>query len=112
SRQGGQDAGGQSGGGRRSRRLVGPGVVGLPRLVRGLRRRDLARVRPSELRKGAVAHVGGRLGVSTPVRKTVVVAGNGMVGHKLVELLLERDATATWDIVVFGEERRPAYDRV
>src|SRR5262245_10606428 len=35
-----------------------------------------------------------------------------MVGHKLVELLVERGATAEWDIVVFGEEPRPAYDRV
>ena len=41
-----------------------------------------------------------------------MVAGNGMVGHKVVETLLERDAAAEWDIVVFAEERRLAYDRV
>ena len=46
------------------------------------------------------------------MRNTVVVAGNGMVGHKLVESLLERGTTAEWEIVVFGEEPRPAYDRV
>ena len=45
-------------------------------------------------------------------RPTVVVAGNGMVGHKVVETLLARDATAQFDLVVFGEETRPAYDRV
>src|SRR5687768_2205974 len=45
-------------------------------------------------------------------RRTVVVAGNGMVGHKLVETLVQRGATAEWDIHVFGEEPRPAYDRV
>jgi nitrite reductase (NADH) large subunit len=45
-------------------------------------------------------------------RRTLVVAGNGMVGHKLVELLVERGATAEWDIVTFCEEPRPAYDRV
>jgi nitrite reductase (NADH) large subunit len=45
-------------------------------------------------------------------RPTVVVAGNGMVGHKLVETLLERGATERFDIVVFGEESRLAYDRV
>jgi nitrite reductase (NADH) large subunit len=39
----------------------------------------------------------------------VVVAGNGMVGHKVVELLLERGVK---DVVVFGEEGRLAYDRV
>jgi nitrite reductase (NADH) large subunit len=45
-------------------------------------------------------------------RRTLVVAGNGMVGHKLLELLVERGATAEWDIVTFCEEPRPAYDRV
>jgi nitrite reductase (NADH) large subunit len=35
-----------------------------------------------------------------------------MVGHKLLELLVERGATAEWDIVTFCEEPRPAYDRV
>lgn len=40
--------------------------------------------------------------------KTLVVIGNGMVGHRLVEIL--RDSS--WRIVVFGEEFRPAYDRV
>ncbi|SDG74835.1 nitrite reductase (NADH) large subunit [Lentzea fradiae] len=39
---------------------------------------------------------------------TLVVIGNGMVGHRLVEVL--RDSS--WRIVVFGEENRPAYDRV
>src|SRR5215210_5204493 len=45
-------------------------------------------------------------------RRTLVVAGNGMVGHKLLEILGERGATAEWDIVTFCEEGRPAYDRV
>ncbi|HEX6597319.1 MAG TPA: FAD-dependent oxidoreductase, partial [Acidimicrobiales bacterium] len=45
-------------------------------------------------------------------RRTLVVAGNGMVGHKLLEILVERGATAEWDIVTFCEEPRPAYDRV
>ena len=45
-------------------------------------------------------------------RRTVVIAGHGMVGHKLVEELVERRAFESWDIVVLGEERRMAYDRV
>src|SRR5438552_18608758 len=45
-------------------------------------------------------------------RRTLVVAGHGMVGHKLLELLFDRGATAEWDIVTFCEEPRPAYDRV
>ena len=49
---------------------------------------------------------------ATEVRRALVVAGNGMVGHKLLEILSERGATAEWDIVTFCEEGRPAYDRV
>jgi nitrite reductase (NADH) large subunit len=45
-------------------------------------------------------------------RRALVVAGNGMVGHKLVELLLDAGAAEQWEIVVFGEEPRAAYDRV
>ncbi|MEA2716156.1 MAG: nitrite reductase large subunit, partial [Actinomycetota bacterium] len=45
-------------------------------------------------------------------RRTLVVVGNGMVGHKLLEVLLDRGATAEWDIVTFCEEGRLAYDRV
>src|SRR5437763_13128396 len=48
----------------------------------------------------------------THQRRTIVVAGNGMVGHKLVETLVQRSATAEWDVHVFGEEPRYAYDRV
>ncbi len=46
------------------------------------------------------------------VSKTLVVVGNGMVGHKLIETLVEQNAFAQWQIVVFGEEPRVAYDRV
>lgn len=35
-----------------------------------------------------------------------------MVGNKLVEALVRRGATRTWDVIVVGEETRPAYDRV
>jgi len=45
-------------------------------------------------------------------RRTLVVVGNGMVGHKLLEVLAERGAPAEWDIVTFCEEPRLAYDRV
>ncbi len=48
----------------------------------------------------------------TDARKILVVIGNGMVGQRLVELAVERGLTGTWDVVVFGEEPRPAYDRV
>ncbi|MEU7475771.1 nitrite reductase large subunit NirB [Lentzea sp. NPDC042327] len=40
--------------------------------------------------------------------RTLVVIGHGMVGHRLTELLHD----SGWRIVVFGEESRPAYDRV
>ncbi|CAL9350000.1 Nitrite reductase [NAD(P)H] [Nocardiopsis dassonvillei] len=42
----------------------------------------------------------------------LVVIGNGMVGHRLVEALRDRDAAGHWHITVVGEEPRAAYDRV
>ena len=45
-------------------------------------------------------------------RKTVVVIGNGMVGHRFCERLVEFDTEQDWEIVTFCEEPRPAYDRV
>jgi nitrite reductase (NADH) large subunit len=35
-----------------------------------------------------------------------------MVGHRLLEHLVELGATTEWELVVFAEEARPAYDRV
>ncbi|SIO85066.1 nitrite reductase large subunit NirB [Nocardiopsis sp. JB363] len=42
----------------------------------------------------------------------LVVIGNGMVGHRLIEALNDRDHTHRWNITVVGEEPRTAYDRV
>lgn len=44
--------------------------------------------------------------------KTIVVIGNGMVGHRFCERLVEYDGNRDFEIVVFGEEARPVYDRV
>jgi len=44
--------------------------------------------------------------------RTIVIAGNGMVGHRLCRQLVSLGAAASCDIVVFGEEPQPAYDRV
>ncbi|MEH6584213.1 MAG: nitrite reductase large subunit NirB [Halioglobus sp.] len=41
----------------------------------------------------------------------LVVVGNGPVGHRLVEQLVATGSDA-WEVSVFGEESRPAYDRV
>ncbi|MFB9314357.1 nitrite reductase large subunit NirB [Nocardioides plantarum] len=46
------------------------------------------------------------------LRKTLVVVGHGMVGHRFVQAAIERGLTETHDVVVVGEEVRPAYDRV
>ena len=51
----------------------------------------------AETRKGADAH------------RHVVVVGNGMVGHRFVELAAALPGVA---VTVLGEEPRPAYDRV
>ncbi len=42
----------------------------------------------------------------------LVVAGNGLVGQRLVEALRERDVAGDWQVTVLGEEPRRAYDRV
>jgi nitrite reductase (NADH) large subunit len=42
----------------------------------------------------------------------VVVVGNGMVGYKFCEKLIAKDILNRFSITVFGEEPRPAYDRV
>jgi nitrite reductase (NADH) large subunit len=45
-------------------------------------------------------------------RKRLIVVGNGMVGHRFCERLVEFEATTRYEIIVFGEETRAAYDRV
>lgn len=50
--------------------------------------------------------------MSPHLRRTIVVVGHGMVGHRFVQAAIERGLTETHDIVVVGEEPRPAYDRV
>lgn len=43
-------------------------------------------------------------------KKNIVVIGNGMVGYKFCEKLIAK--TSNFNIIVFGEEPRRAYDRV
>ncbi|RPH71806.1 MAG: nitrite reductase large subunit [Myxococcaceae bacterium] len=45
-------------------------------------------------------------------KKQLVVVGNGMVGHRFLELLLESGESERWNVVTFCEEPRLAYDRV
>ena len=42
----------------------------------------------------------------------VIVIGNGMVGYKFCEKLRKKSAVNQIEITVYGEEPRPAYDRV
>src|SRR4051812_18798983 len=44
--------------------------------------------------------------------QTLIIIGNGMMSWKLCQKLVELGAHNTLEIVVFGEERRPAYDRI
>ena len=51
--------------------------------------------------------------IVTPIKsETLIVIGNGMVGHHCVEQLIEQGALAQYHVHVFGEERQRAYDRV
>src|SRR5262245_59548332 len=45
-------------------------------------------------------------------RPTLVVVGHGMVGQRLLASLAEAGLTRKFEIVIFGEEPRLAYDRV
>jgi len=45
-------------------------------------------------------------------KPTLVIVGNGMVGHKFIEYLLQSEAGKRYRIVTFCEEPRLAYDRV
>ena len=46
------------------------------------------------------------------VAETLVVVGNGMVGHHFCRALVERGGHERYRVIVVGEESRPAYDRV
>ena len=48
--------------------------------------------------------------MSATVVPIIVVIGNGMVGYKFCEKMVAR--AAPFQLVVFGEETRAAYDRV
>ena len=44
--------------------------------------------------------------------KTIIVVGNGMVGYKFCEKFISKAPKGKFKLIVFGEEVRPAYDRV
>lgn len=45
-------------------------------------------------------------------KPSIIIIGNGMVGHKLVDLLIQHNANQRYELIVFGEEAQIAYDRV
>ncbi|HIF52073.1 MAG TPA: nitrite reductase large subunit [Thiotrichaceae bacterium] len=45
-------------------------------------------------------------------KQNLVIIGNGMVGQKFLEYMVERDEGKQFNIITFCEESRPAYDRV
>lgn len=47
-----------------------------------------------------------------PTKPNLVIIGNGMVGHKFIELFTNEDSEHQYQLVTFCEEPRPAYDRV
>lgn len=44
--------------------------------------------------------------------KKVIVVGNGMVGYKFLEKFVNLQGLEEFEVVAYGEEPRPAYDRV
>ncbi len=51
-------------------------------------------------------------GQNAMTKPTLVVVGHGMVGHHFLEECVNRNLHQQYQIVVFGEERYAAYDRV
>jgi len=45
-------------------------------------------------------------------KKTLIVIGNGMVGHHFLEQFVASPAVGEFNVLVFGEEKQLAYDRV
>jgi nitrite reductase (NADH) large subunit len=45
-------------------------------------------------------------------KKTLAIIGNGMATCRLLDELIERKATARFEVVVFGEEKGGAYNRI
>ena len=45
-------------------------------------------------------------------KQTLIVIGNGMVGHHFLEQFTQSPAAAVYQVIVFGEEKQLAYDRV
>ncbi len=45
-------------------------------------------------------------------KQRVVVVGNGMVGHKFIDNLVQDEKSGEFDVITFSEEPRLAYDRV
>lgn len=52
------------------------------------------------------------MSTSESIKKKIVVVGNGMTGYKFCEKLVESKLNSVFEVLVFGEEPRPAYDRV
>jgi len=46
------------------------------------------------------------------VSERILVIGNGMIGHRFCDRLTAEDAGRRFRVTVFGDEPRPAYDRV
>ncbi|MGK2889099.1 MAG: hypothetical protein ACSLEN_08130 [Candidatus Malihini olakiniferum] len=45
-------------------------------------------------------------------KPTLMVVGHGMVGYHFLKQLVDRCFHQQYHIIIFGEERYPAYDRV
>lgn len=53
------------------------------------------------------------MSAQSPAKKfRIIVIGNGMVGHKFLEALTQREAAEACEVIVLCEEPRAAYDRV
>ena len=74
--------------------------------------RSAALRQPGALGAGWVPLALARSAAQPIARERLVIVGNGMVGQRFCETLVALRAQRVFEIVVFGEEPTPAYDRV
>jgi nitrite reductase (NADH) large subunit len=74
----------------------------------------MPRAQGSTLRAGAEEENGKCNGaeVNRMTKQRVIVVGNGMVGHKFIETMVNHDQAEDFEVITFSEEPRLAYDRV
>ncbi|CAM9398686.1 unnamed protein product [Pylaiella littoralis] len=91
--------------------FASPGVGAIPS-VRSSSASSVASTSALQTKRSWVRRQPGLSMAAEGEQETVVVVGNGMVGHKFIESLKEKDPSNKFNVVTFCEESRAAYNRM